>query len=376
MLYLDTETTGLVSDDTIVEVAIVDDNGSVILNTLCNPQFIIRTDAVNTHGITDIKLVDAPSSQEVIQQVLDICQDQDVCIYNAEFDCRMIPGLENAARSINCCMKRFSEHYGEWSDYFGGYRWKSLLFAAQRTGYKWPTGSHRALPDALACRHIWQALPQLEAKERAKRLEELQRREELEIEQWIKISYSDYTRPTDAQISARYEFMKKSKEFYVSRQEDAIHVFTIKQRERARLAKEKISASKAAKQAERIEATLNKIYAPYFSCRDWPRNLCMHSDQIMKKYKFDPMLIEPPIEPVAYAEINAYCHIVGELWLISDVIARNEALTDEERKLSRARRRKIRAGHDLGSSQQGPGSANNDENALKVPVVVDIRPLP
>ncbi|NDD11792.1 MAG: hypothetical protein EB072_03880 [Betaproteobacteria bacterium] len=55
-VFLDTETTGLSpsSGDKIVEIAIVDGSGRILLNSLVDPGRAIPWHATNVHGITDI----------------------------------------------------------------------------------------------------------------------------------------------------------------------------------------------------------------------------------------------------------------------------------------------------------------------------------
>ena len=53
------------------------------------------------------------------------------------------------------CMLRFAPVYGEWNQYHGNYKWKSLSTAANYVGYKWKGDVHRALADTLACRAVW-----------------------------------------------------------------------------------------------------------------------------------------------------------------------------------------------------------------------------
>ena len=53
MLFLDTETTGLATPDQIIEIAIVDQTGKGLLNTLVNPGRVpINGHAQAAHGIT------------------------------------------------------------------------------------------------------------------------------------------------------------------------------------------------------------------------------------------------------------------------------------------------------------------------------------
>src|SRR3982750_387678 len=52
-VYLDTETTGLFGDVRIVDVAIVDDAGEVLVDTLVDPGIPIPVETSRIHGIFD-----------------------------------------------------------------------------------------------------------------------------------------------------------------------------------------------------------------------------------------------------------------------------------------------------------------------------------
>ena len=62
-------------------------------------------------------------------------------MYNAEFDRQFLDFA--AARSIACCMLRYAENDGEWSEYFGNWRWQRLSAAAGETGFVWPKSGAR-----------------------------------------------------------------------------------------------------------------------------------------------------------------------------------------------------------------------------------------
>lgn len=158
-LFLDTETTrGLDSGpkrDGVVEIAIVDDGGRTVLNSLIRPPRKIG-DAKAYHGITDDVLKDKPTLVEFYPTIEAIVTGCHVVMWNAKFDCRFLPHNLQAAGHISCAMKRFAPHYGQYSEYHGDYTDKSLKDATGFIGYKWTGKSHRALPDALACRAVWQ----------------------------------------------------------------------------------------------------------------------------------------------------------------------------------------------------------------------------
>ena len=141
-LFLDTETTGLDASSRIVEIALIDESGNVLLNTLCNPEISIPYQA---------------SSIDVVIQALELMRGHDIVIYNADYDTKYFPNIHTVAKSISCCMLEYAAFKGDWNDYFGNYRWHKLVDAARQTGYK-QKGFHRALADAMACGHVWNFL--------------------------------------------------------------------------------------------------------------------------------------------------------------------------------------------------------------------------
>lgn len=160
ILYLDTETTGLNDDDEIIDISVVGADGRVLLNSLVKPTKNIPATASSIHGIYDVHVAKAPSWREVypiLAQLLD--SHPTVVIYNADYDTRMIRNANKRHRfplpnaDWQCAMKRYSDFYGEWDDYHGNNRWKTLSFAAKQMGSPMPP-NHRALADTIACRAV------------------------------------------------------------------------------------------------------------------------------------------------------------------------------------------------------------------------------
>lgn len=149
-VFLDTETTGLNYDgmDEIVEIAIVDESGRTLLNTLVKPRFNDEwTQAERVHGISPHDVANSPALSDLLAEIELICKGKTVVCYNAAFDTGFFP--KGFYQSVQCAMVSFSEVNPN------GKKWVSLDKASQSTGYV-PTGkSHRALEDALACRHVW-----------------------------------------------------------------------------------------------------------------------------------------------------------------------------------------------------------------------------
>lgn len=147
-LYLDTETTGLSPNagDAIVEIAIVDDDGTKLLDTLVNPRRLIPSAATNIHGISSQMVIGKPFIEDVISKVRTIIKGQHLVIYNSAFDTAFFPCGLGAASKISCAMNRFGKAFG---------RRVKLANAAERAGHVWRGKAHRALADALACRSVW-----------------------------------------------------------------------------------------------------------------------------------------------------------------------------------------------------------------------------
>ncbi len=160
-LFLDTETTGLGSTDEIVEIAVLDSDGTPLLDTLIKPTVSISIAASTIHGISESDLSNAPSFADMLPRLLDITHNRIIVTYNAEYDIRM---LEQSAKAHNmkvelnedvyCAMHMCAEFFGEWNHYRGEYRWHKLEVAAKRCNIKLPPKIHRARTDAELTRQI------------------------------------------------------------------------------------------------------------------------------------------------------------------------------------------------------------------------------
>jgi len=152
-IYLDTETTGLSAarGDKIVELAIVDHNGKILIDTLVDPGIPIPYGASNIHGISDSMVKGQPKLSDLMPQILEIITDNDMVIYNSAYDAPFFPGGLRQCNSINCAMKEFSKQIGRT-------KWQKLSVAADHVGHTWTGNAHRALADTLACRRVWKWL--------------------------------------------------------------------------------------------------------------------------------------------------------------------------------------------------------------------------
>lgn len=161
--YLDLETTGVTLKDQIVEIAIVDDRGEALLNSLVRATCPVHKDANKLHGLTLRKVAKSPSLKDLEDAIIDLVRGKHVVTYNLEFDLRFLtPRIKNAIQYASCCMRAYAEYRSELTEY-DTYRWFSLNEASVHLNFEWEGDCHRALPDVLACRAVWRKIKGLEA---------------------------------------------------------------------------------------------------------------------------------------------------------------------------------------------------------------------
>ncbi|MBM7074384.1 3'-5' exonuclease [Shewanella sp. 202IG2-18] len=137
MLILDTETTGLDSQAEIIEIAIINESGNVVFESLVKPTKPIPEDAIAIHGIANEQVHAAPLWFEIATAVNNILSGKEVAIYNAAYDVRLIEqtcGLYHLTPPryfAHCVMLPYAEYWGEIS-HRGSYKWQSLTNAARQ----------------------------------------------------------------------------------------------------------------------------------------------------------------------------------------------------------------------------------------------------
>jgi DNA polymerase-3 subunit epsilon len=159
-IYLDTETTGLNDNDEIIEIAIIDHEGSLKLESLVHPTIPIPLSSTRIHGISDSLVRQAPFWNGVWPQVTDILKDRVICTYNSEFDRRMMQQSHrkfklpwNPGHTFFDIMGLFSIFNHEWDPIHRSYRLIRLENAGSLLGIHLPN-SHRALDDTRLARAV------------------------------------------------------------------------------------------------------------------------------------------------------------------------------------------------------------------------------
>lgn len=158
VVYLDTETTGLGSTDQIIDIAVIDGQDRVLLDTLVRPTCPIPAASSAIHGLYVHHLAGAPTWADVYHALLPVLDGRRVVIYNADYDSRMLDQCCRMARvplprcRWECAMRAYAEYAGQRDRHGNHYRWHKLDRAAASFGLA--PGGHRALSDARACRQI------------------------------------------------------------------------------------------------------------------------------------------------------------------------------------------------------------------------------
>ncbi len=160
-VYLDTETTGTDPSAEIIEISVVDQDGSILIDTLLKPRGKIDPGARRVHGIGVEMLTDAPRWNVVWPQVEAALQGRYVGIFNLDFDLRMMKQShqrfwmpwEQPKGNFFCIMKLYAKFYGDWNSKYGNYRWQSLDNARRQCGLQLPN-THRAVDDTLLARAV------------------------------------------------------------------------------------------------------------------------------------------------------------------------------------------------------------------------------
>jgi DNA polymerase-3 subunit epsilon len=169
-VYIDTETTGTGPNDVIVEIAVIDHDGSVLVDALVKPVGTISADAMAVHGISNEMVKAAPRWETVWSQVEAALTGRAVGIYNADFDLRMMKQshqknwlrwYDPEGAEFFCIMKLYAQFYGQWNQRRGSYRWQSLDTAGRQCQIALPN-SHRAKDDTLLTRAVLEHMAQQE----------------------------------------------------------------------------------------------------------------------------------------------------------------------------------------------------------------------
>lgn len=163
-VYIDTETTGLDKTDEIVEISIVDFDGSLLYSSLLKPSKAIPAETSRIHGITNEMVA---SSQNWLVQwptIRNYLYGRTIAAYNAPFDVRMMqqshaaykfPWRENF--KVVDVLPLYSDYRGVWNPARGSMKYFKLEEAGASFQIALPN-AHRSTADSLLTRAVLHAM--------------------------------------------------------------------------------------------------------------------------------------------------------------------------------------------------------------------------
>ncbi|ENY8171281.1 exonuclease domain-containing protein [Escherichia coli] len=145
---LDTETTDLQGE--VVSFSLIDEKNNILINELCKPTVQkISKKAESIHNISNEMIKNSRNIISIYEDFLKIINSEEnknkqIFIYNEDFDLSTIyrslnfakykykenNDFDNVEFRSHCVMKDFAFLYGDFNEYFGGYQWKTLEYAA------------------------------------------------------------------------------------------------------------------------------------------------------------------------------------------------------------------------------------------------------
>jgi len=169
---IDLETTGKLEERhcQIVEIAVVNQDGQILYQSLCKPDILMPAEAREVNGISDEDLADAPPFAQIWPDVVNFLTSTDVPVYtwNADFDREAllrtskrfqlpVPPAVRSKTHWHCAMKLHARWYGEWSNGKNNYRYQSLAWACTELGIE-ESEYHRAVSDAQHTLRVLRAI--------------------------------------------------------------------------------------------------------------------------------------------------------------------------------------------------------------------------
>ena len=159
-VYIDTETTGLEKTDEIIEISIVDYDGSLLYTSLVKPSRPIPIESQRIHGITNEMVASSPSWPILWPTVRTHLYGRLIAAYNAPFDLRMMEQSHARYRlpwreKLNALdvLPLFSYFRGVWNPMRNSMKYFKLDEA--REFFKIPLpNAHRSTADSLLTRAV------------------------------------------------------------------------------------------------------------------------------------------------------------------------------------------------------------------------------
>ena len=168
-LIVDTETTGIYPDvDELLQVSIINQNGSVLFNEYFKPQNHIQwKDAEAINHITPEMVANCPCINERISALQAIFDSAKTIVgYNIDFDINFLLAVGIKIKSVRYIdvMRAFAPIYHIWDEKKQDWKSQKLTVCADYYGYDWGnTKAHNALGDCYATLFCYNKMSQIKS---------------------------------------------------------------------------------------------------------------------------------------------------------------------------------------------------------------------
>jgi DNA polymerase-3 subunit epsilon len=159
-VLLDTGTTGLDKNAEIVEIAVINHDGSTLFESFVRPSRPIPPAVSAIHGIENHMVEKAPTFPVAWASLRSLILNRKIAVYNAEFDLRMMRQSYEIYKlawkerlATFDVMQLYAAYRGDWDSARRAYRFYKLEEAGQSMNIPLPN-SHRAADDARLTRAL------------------------------------------------------------------------------------------------------------------------------------------------------------------------------------------------------------------------------
>mgnify|MGYP001179799804 CR=1 FL=1 len=161
-VFIDTEPLDNKPFSPIIEIALISNTGEILFNEIIKPNDNAQLSDYkkNFLGFDQSKLDQARTIEYYRPALIALTKNKNICAWG-KADINKLSFLKIHANYSDCC-QRFSDKYGFYDRYHGNNTWVKLKDACIEIGYD-QKKAHRALPDAEACRQVWNHLDNINA---------------------------------------------------------------------------------------------------------------------------------------------------------------------------------------------------------------------
>jgi DNA polymerase-3 subunit epsilon len=159
-VYLDTETTGVSRSDEIIEISILESDGTLLFESFIKPMRSIPLEAQRIHGISNEIVSSSPAWPFLWPQIRSLLYGRPIAAYNSPFDLRMMKqsyenyGLRWKDSFLDFdIMVLYSDFQGVWDPIRESMKFFKLEEARQYFEIQFPN-AHRSTADALLTRAV------------------------------------------------------------------------------------------------------------------------------------------------------------------------------------------------------------------------------